>query len=205
MIRRKDAPNFRSSPNVFVPSIKNTKYAARFKPNQRIGSWKILESTVYMDEKSRSFIKCQCDCGNEEFVAAHHLAKGQTTRCESCNYELRNTNQNPNWRGSGFVPKTMINYLSSSAAARNVPFNINTEYANTLYMSSSATCALSGQPISIANNTAKLVAVDPAKGYVYGNVEWVHSSLAPSLKNTPTNKFIAMCVNVAEKSQFKKE
>lgn len=178
-----------------------SKYIGKFKSHQMFGDWSVLKSDVYMDKRGRTFVKCQCVCKKEELVSCHHLLKGRSTRCKECNnsYRGRGISSNPNWKGEGMVPQSILTSLSQSVITKGIEYNLNATYMNELYERSGQTCAFTNLPISTIQNTAKIARLRHDSGYVPGNVAWVHTSIEPVLRKTSANDFIAMCVAVAEK------
>jgi len=182
-------------------------YKDKFRKNQKFGQWTVTTGKVIYHERSRAYVECKCGCGNFSEVAAHHLLKGRSTRCEVCNNSIigKGNALNPNWQGEGFVPKTVMSKISHSAEYHHQPYTISTAYANTLYVNSTGSCAITGKDIKFTDNSAKMVCVNPTRGYVPNNVIWVHADIEPVLQKTSVNEFIAMCCEVAQKHQFKKE
>jgi group I intron endonuclease len=104
------------------------------------------------------------------------------------------------WNGVGEVKDSIITKLSSSAAENEIPFSITTTYANNLLQSSDHKCFYSDTPISLADNSAKLVYRNEINGYTEGNVVWVHADAAKIKSGYKTeNEFIKLCCNVANK------
>lgn len=86
-------------------------------------------------------------------------------------------------------------------------FDIDIEYAcDLLYKEQGGRCALSGVPLMMAARnyprkgharTASLDRIDSTKGYIPGNVQWVHKAVN-TMKNTMADiDFIAWCHRVA--------
>jgi len=61
---------------------------------------------------------------------------------------------------------------------------------------------MTGWPISLAYGaqTASLDRVDSRKGYVVGNIQWVHSMVNMSKNKYPQDKFIEMCRAVTQRA-----
>lgn len=63
------------------------------------------------------------------------------------------------------------------------------------------TCALTGWEISISydSRTASLDRIDNSKGYIKGNIQWVHTMVNMCRNKYTLEKFIEMCKSVASK------
>ena len=177
---------------------RRSKYEGKFKKYQVFGEWTVIQPKIHLDDRGRAFVRCRCSCEAEEMVSCHHLISGRSTRCKTCNYNLREFNKNPHWRGIGETPASIITKASSSAAASNKPFYIDTNYANTLYEDSNKTCMFTGMSISHQDDTARLIELDKERGYVEGNVAWVHKSMEPLLRSTSPNELIQLCAKMAK-------
>ncbi len=96
------------------------------------------------------------------------------------------------------------------AANRSLPFELTMEYAWDLYEQQKCLCALSGIPIGFgatsknSNTSASLDRIDNAKGYVEGNVQWVHKSINLMRNVLTVEKFIEWCKRVANNSNGNK-
>lgn len=180
-------------------------YEGQFSQGQIIGQWTVLSPQIYMWEKGRAQVKCRCICDTEHYVSCAHLSKGKSTQCSDCSQKNRAGQDNPNWRGTGDVSQTYLTKLSASVSNGGSisNFTITPSYINSLYEDSGKLCTLTSQPISFVTNTAAVVPLNPELGYVQGNVAVVHSNIAPILRKTSANSFIARCLEVAQQHQFK--
>ena len=183
--------------------MRRSKYDGVFKLGEKFGNWAVESPDIVMDSRGRAFIHCGCSCGRIILVACHHLVKGRTLKCDECanSYKLRGFDKNPNWQGEGEVPKSILTRLSSSASHKGIPYNLTTAYVNDLYSSSNKTCTYTGYRISTHDNSAALMCIDAYRGYLEGNVAWVHKDVVTKPKSK--DEFINMCLAVAQQHQFK--
>lgn len=86
------------------------------------------------------------------------------------------------YKGVGDLSGQYWRTLERGAKERNLEFNITKEYAYNLFLEQSNLCALSGEPITLyksfkyrrTEQSASLDRIDSSKGYIEGNVQWVH-------------------------------
>ena len=99
--------------------------------------------------------------------------------------------------------------IQRRAKNRGLEFTITIEEAWDLFQAQEGRCALSGAPIKFARSqksgvqTASLDRRDSTKGYVTGNIQWVHK-IVNMMKNTLTDEeFIEWCKTIATFSSGK--
>ena len=92
---------------------------------------------------------------------------------------------------------------NSKAAQKVYELEITMEQAWSLFKEQDGKCALSGVSIQFPKNrdqyggTASLDRIDSKKGYILGNVQWVHKDIN-SMKNVfEQSYFIELCQKVA--------
>ena len=114
-----------------------------------------------------------CKCGKQAFCTKQELETGKRNRCDSCGKKKRFGER---------VDDISINFFHNykrSAQRRNIDFTITLEYVADLFRKQEGKCAISGMSIDIKGTpwkgqTGSLDRIDPTKGYVEGNVQWVH-------------------------------
>jgi hypothetical protein len=114
------------------------------------------------------------------------------------------------WKGYGEIAGTNWTYYKKGAASRGFDFDISIEYAWELFLKQKKKCALSGQEIGFnvktgtlnkygyQKNTASLDRIDSRKGYVIGNVQWVHKDINKLKSNLDEESFVRLCTFVSE-------
>lgn len=148
---------------------------------------------------------CLCDCGSDYDVLGTHLRRGNITHC-GCNRPRGNKYKN--WRGCGELSGNYWDNVKRSAngnkGRRNpVELSITIRYAWMLFLRQNKKCALSGISMKMAevttnmkSQTASIDRIDSGKGYIEGNVQWVHKDIN-KMKNTFNQEyFINMCERV---------
>lgn len=154
--------------------------------------------------------QCQCDCGNTTIVQNNHLESGRTKSC-GCLHRRRGKDS-PFFRGVGELPLDFYSKIrrSSNRYGRTLPFKVTLKYLWELFLKQNRKCALSGVPIEFAGTgaenkhsatnkiTASLDRIDSSKGYVEGNVWWVHKTVNIMKNDLSTQEFRAWCLKIAE-------
>lgn len=152
---------------------------------------------------------CRCsNCGNKKFdVSPQSLLRKQTTSC-GCRRDqyLKNTGKNSKqYTGYEGINGTYWGKMKNRAENRGYKIMVDIKYAWNLYLQQNKKCALSGLPIefAIANKkssetTASLDRIDSTKGYVEGNIQWVHKHINIMKNVYEQNYFISLCKLIAE-------
>lgn len=154
---------------------------------------------------------CKCDCGNITNVLKTHLRQGNT---KSCGCDIPRGSSKYNWNGvgemsGGFWQNHIIKSANGSKGRKPLELTITKEYAWNLFLLQNRKCVLSGIELKFPERfkdkswTASLDRIDSDKGYIEGNVQWVHKDIN-IMKNKYTNEyFINMCKLVAGGCEIK--
>lgn len=87
-----------------------------------------------------------------------------------------------------------------------VDFDLTIEHAWSLFEGQNGRCALTNEPIRFESQssrrkgkvqTASLDRIDSSKGYVEGNVWWVHKDVNRMKNDFPLDRFLDVCRKVA--------
>jgi len=141
---------------------------------------------------------CKCDCGGIKAVRKSSLTAGMTKTCGCGAHPSRQANVN--WKGYEEISLDFFTTLKRNAESRNIDFNITIEYLWNLYITQNKKCSLSGLLIQFgAKRTTTTVSVDridSSKGYVEGNVQWVHKKINIMKNVYSQEEFIILCKQV---------
>lgn len=154
---------------------------------------------------------CKCDCGNKVIRTGTSIRR---SKFSSCGCWSRFGKNSPHWEGVGEISAGWFYNITSRAIfkrkSRNEikdKINITIEYVWKLFLKQNKRCALSGEiltfpklntNVEFKKSTASLDRIDSSKGYVKGNVQWVHKDVN-IMKNIYNEKyFINMCRKIAE-------
>lgn len=107
----------------------------------------------------------------------------------------------------GEIHQSYIYLLKNRAQRKKIKFNLNGNYLWRLFLKQNKKCILSGIEIcfprawgarSKTQITASLDRIDSSKGYVKGNVQWVHKAINSMKMNMSDSNFIDLCKKVAD-------
>lgn len=144
-------------------------------------------STEERSRKMRSFIDCNPNTGAKLKGASH-----------------------ANWKGYGEISGSKWNAVKKHLVRENrtIEFNITIEYAWNLFLLQNRKCALTGIELVFhlkkrkaddPQTTASLDRIDSSKGYIEGNVQWVHQHINIMKHHYSQEEFISMCNLVAKR------
>lgn len=163
------------------------------------GYWNVFEraeSENTCDVKS-AYWKCKCICGIERVVSGQALRKGKSKSCGCVG--------RPYWHtGYEEIATSRWNRYIDRAVRAGFEFTISIENAWGIFIKQNKKCALSGIDIYFAKKvkdckgtTASLDRVDSLKGYVDGNIQWVHKDVNMMKYVYDNEYFIDMCKKIA--------
>jgi GDP-L-fucose synthase len=109
-----------------------------------------------------------------------------------------------NWKGYGEISGAYWHVVIRRAKYRNIEISVTLDYIWQLFIKQERKCALTGIPICFTHTyagkektkqTASLDRIDLSKGYVIGNVRWVHKHVN-TLKNTFDDEYLHNICNL---------
>lgn len=180
--------------------MRKTKQDNFFKTGQKIGNWTVLDGTPklikYDMNRYKRFIDVQCICGIKKSLSASVLRVGASKSCGCATYGKGK--QNSAWKGVDFISGTYFCKIKRNAGDRNLQFTVTIEYLNNLLIKQNHKCILSGLPIKVGETkaeetTASLDRIDSSKGYIKGNVQWVHKTVNLMKQSLSDTDFISLC------------
>jgi len=176
---------------------------------KKFGKLTVIEFTGIKDNPSHhgtrsSFFRCLCDCGKEYEVSGIYLKSGNIKSC-GCLIHDKVKEKHQRWSGYGGISGSTWNKIERNAKnnrrakRRNLEFTITKKYVWELFEQQKGKCALSGKDIildigSKTNlQTASLDRIDSEKGYIPGNVQWVHKDVNFMKQDFDEKYFLDMC------------
>lgn len=120
---------------------------------------------------------------------------------------------NPLFRGCGDMRAHFVSLIRKDAVKRDIPHPLldgsptSNGYLWDLYVTQGRRCVLSDQLIGFTQNTAQgnergcasLDRIDSSKGYVKGNVQWVHKHVNVMKRALSQEEFILLAHQIAKK------
>lgn len=182
------------------------------KPGDRYGRLVVQKVWVQKrkDNSKETVAEYRCDCGNIVVVRTKYVRCGHRQSC-GC-LRTQEGNQHHCWKGYGKLSAAMWSHIRGSAARRSrlIPFEITIEQAWTLFEQQNGKCAISGVAISfpakcrrygVHDSTASLDRIDSLKGYIVGNVQWVHKTVNAIKWQLPQDEFLRWCTTITFHNQ----
>ena len=173
---------------------------------QRFGKWIALENR----QTGKTKVLVRCKCGLEKEVSASHLICSASRGCRKCR-NVPSGNQSSAWKGQGQIPAKFFWRVWNGAKERGILFELNIIEAAEVFDKQNGKCALTGRHLTFGtranniteskyyeNTTASLDRMDSTKGYIVGNVQWVHKSVNMAKYTLSQHEFIELCREVAE-------
>lgn len=155
-------------------------------------------SEISRNGHSRWHVTCQC--GTHKTILGTHLIQGKINSCGCLRHRTPR-----NWNGCGTVSGAYFASIKNSALGKRqrkeVAFDITIEYvADLLDNKQKGACIYTKLPISCRSGTASLDRKDSSKGYIKGNVQWVHKDINMMKRHYTEEYFLTLCrlVNTGE-------
>lgn len=139
---------------------------------------------------------CKCECGKTTKADTYSLKHGKHQSCGKCKQHHK-------------ITGTYWKDLVWQGTRRGLEFKITKEEIWKLYQKQNGLCKYSGLPIDFATtsyghrhgeSTASLDRIDSSKGYVGGNIQWVHKDINIMKQEYKEEYFIKLCKLVAKRN-----
>lgn len=145
--------------------------------------------------------RCRCKCGKELTTSGSLLLRRKSVGCRSCFSKGSGAN---GWSGCGQFPGKFFTRIQNNARKRNIEYSLTKEYICDLYKQQNGKCSLSGVELRVCSSlskgvfTASLDRIDSSRGYVKGNVQFVHARINVMKMELPQDEFIEWAKLVAK-------
>lgn len=179
---------------------------------EKFGLLTALEQITFKDKRKW---KCQCDCGNITEVSLYHLINNNTKSC-GCLHK-RKGKDSPFFKGCGELPLDVFSVSRRNAIGggkfnrKPKEFAITIEQAWEQFLKQNRRCALTGLELSFgegpqikqkysktSTRTASLDRIDSTKGYIVGNIQWIHKDINIMKNDLDTKTFLYYCSLIHE-------
>ena len=165
-----------------------------------------LPEEVYKAEDGRWYKPCH-RCGEEQSYLRRNYAimsYNEGKECKKCSNSNPDQNCHKGWI-KDVLRLSFARKYKANAALRKLDWEVPFEHLADLLIEQDFKCALTGWDIDameINVNTASLDRIDSSKGYIEGNVQWVHKMVTMSKQQYTQEEFIDMCTAVANKAKW---
>ena len=168
----------------------------------------VVQKEVGQNQHGQLLYQCKCTCGNICIWPGHYLRQGRKRSC-GCKNTRRCGKLNPRWTGHGEIGGAYWHRTKQGARVRNLTFDITIQYAWRLFLRQHRRCTLTGQLLYFCDSdanyrhnsksqTASLDRINSQKGYIKGNLRWVHKDVNCLKGKMSDDKFIKICKQIAK-------
>lgn len=148
--------------------------------------------------KSRAF--CKCDCGKSKSINLHSVTSGHTKSCGCGMYQYQKGPLSYKCKGYGEILGRKWSGIKSNAKNRHIPFTVSIKDAWNQFLKQNRQCAYSGKELYFRRSsydydydTASLDRINSSKGYVEGNVQWIHKTINEIKWDLSSERFLELC------------
>jgi hypothetical protein len=183
-----------------------------------LGSWTVISERYERKNSKTGGLKqeVRCKCGCTKFLELHQLKVSKTKQCLECASKSRIEVY------KDLIPLTYVKRIQYEASQRSLEYSITLEDLYIKYVEQQGRCAISGIKLQIPivnlyryekgkkflnskNLTASLDRIDSSKGYVVGNIQWVHKRINIMKMNLSEDKFFELIKVIYEYKQLDKQ
>ena len=171
--------------------------------NKKFGKLTIIEKCG-KSSSGHSIFLCKCDCGNEKICKLNELKIGSRKSCGCASFQ---TISRLTWKLCGEINRSHWTRIKSGAIYHKKEFDITPEYIWGLFQKQNAKCSISGLDLYFAKDykefkqgktTASLDRINSSKGYIKGNVQWVHKMVNYMKQDYSQEYFLNMCKKISD-------
>lgn len=179
------------------------KYKNLYLINQRFGKLLILNKDK-TNSHGETYFNCLCDCGKTVSLIKRNILTAK--QCKYCSFKKGRKSYKD-------ISLTYWNVLARGASIRGTEFEITIEYAWEIWEKQQGKCAISGVQLNLIASqakcnkilrTASVDRIDSSKGYIKGNIQWVHKEVN-DLKSNWNEKDFINWIKIIYEYQFQKE
>lgn len=172
-------------------NLKASKKKIKNPIGQIISGAKILKEVKI--EHNNHFYECQCcNCENIFTMAIRKLARRKSDKCNLCRFPK-----------IGLISISWWNrHVKDAANARNLIVDISIEEAYQIFLNQNGKCIYTGISLEFPKTpskkdrnlgTASIDRIDNTKGYISGNIQWVHKKINYMKHIMSHEEFIQWC------------
>lgn len=178
--------------------------------NQRFG--KLIALEPIKKDRYGWIWKCQCDCGK---ITECNAARLRGNRKHSCGCNLYGEGHYM-WSGHKEITGFYWRRILERAKSRQLDITVSIQDAWEQFERQNRKCALTGVPLYFTKHltrvfgkgtqlpTASFDRIDSNKGYIKGNIQWVHKDINVMKMDMTENDLIYWARKISEYSKDKK-
>lgn len=182
----------------------STKYTSMV--GKKYDRLKVIElKSINKNIVSQLYAICECECGNTIETLACNLRKCLTRSCGCLRKELyKRGKEHASWNNVGLITSSVFNKIKRSATLRALDFNMTRDYLWKLFEKQGGKCVFSGIDLEFGSiddkktTTASLDRIDNDKGYIEGNVQWVHKEINFMRGQMTIDNFLKACEMITD-------
>lgn len=178
---------------------------------KNFGNWIVICRSP--NKRGSHHFWCECSCGETQLVSKHNLLIGKSVRCKKCSNKKSGKTR---FKLYNSFPIGLWNRFIRGAKDRNIEFNITIEYAWSVYLKQNRKCAISGLELEFCTSqsinkttgrktyfrhTISLDRIDSNKGYIEGNIQWLHKDINKMKLDHDQEYFISLCKKIVENNK----
>lgn len=172
--------------------------------NQTFGRLYVVEMRQKSSEHTGHYYAvCRCECGKDNHWVRPSFLKDGTTKscgCDKTGYKKITGQNNVQFTGYGNLSGKYFGAIKRRARTDGYEIDFTAEWLWNLFLEQNKKCALSGLDIEIEISvnkygfgSASVDRIDSNKGYVCGNVQWVHKDINKMKSDLELDRFIQLC------------
>lgn len=167
--------------------------------DKTFGYLKVLGDSGRRAQDGAVLWEVECVCGKKKYLKRNNLLRNKSCGCKKIELQRAAV-----FKGYKEIYATHWNDIKYAAKQRKLRFDITIEDAWELFIKQNRQCALTGEPLIfnskcwIYDGTASLDRIDSTKGYVKGNVQWVHKRVNMMKQQYSTEEFFHWCKKIVE-------
>ncbi len=170
---------------------------------------KILVKSYDHYENQIHYWLCICDCGKEVILSSSRLSGSNCAISCGCSRHPTGEN-NKLYQGNGLISGSYYSGIRITAEKRGLEFLVSIQYLWSLFEKQEKKCAITNLNLTMITDyrnlekkrqTASLDRIDSSKGYVEGNVQWVHKEINRMKGCLSDQEFINWCKLVVQNKE----
>lgn len=149
---------------------------------------------VGKDKKGNTLWECLCECGRKHLLNNSHFGRVRSCGCVQSSQQYKG------------VYSHYLTRIKDGAKARSLEVSVTLEYVGDLLERQDYRCALTGWPIHVhrtserGKTTASLDRIDSDKGYIEGNIQWIHKDINKMKQDFRQERFLEACFAVCNRT-----